>query len=224
VAAAAAAAPCEAGDAAAAVAPSLPGPNFHLTTDRQGHLPNSEAADAAIIAARRLAAIGGEGDRLDLQPNMLLTRPHVPPGLIQPPHCNSPAVRDPEGYAVRQAQQMGAWKDRLCAAADDAVRKRPAGQLGVLEFEKMLTREDGAGAAGAAGGGTGTRLQHCDLDYRWAIDCGRCSAFAGLLASCRLSSRQEVICVHWRLTTLVCSCGVACVLWLCCDEEPLCGR
>ncbi|KAF6250697.1 hypothetical protein COO60DRAFT_1629462 [Scenedesmus sp. NREL 46B-D3] len=129
--------------------------------DRQGCPPNSEAAEAALVAARRLAAIGGEGDRLNLQPNMLLTRPRVAPGLIQPPHCSSPAVQDPEGYAARQALQLGAWRDRLCSAAADAVLPRPAGRRGVLEFGRTLPG-DGA-AAGAAGGLL--RLQRCDMDY-----------------------------------------------------------
>ncbi|KAF6257103.1 hypothetical protein COO60DRAFT_1461341 [Scenedesmus sp. NREL 46B-D3] len=159
VTAAGAAACDEAGDA---VSPALPGPDFSRTTDRQGCPPNSEAAEAALVAARRLAAIGGEGDRLNLQPNMLLTRPRVAPGLIQPPHCSSPAVRDPEGYAARQALQLGAWRDRLCSAAADAVLPRPAGRRGVLEFGRTLPG-DGA-AAGAAGGLL--RLQRCDLDYR----------------------------------------------------------
>jgi hypothetical protein len=77
-------------------------------------------------------------------------------------------VKDPEGYAARQAQQMGVWKGRLCSAADDAIRVRPAGLRAAVEFEKMLPRDvDAAAAAGGVeGGGQLFRLQQCDLDYR----------------------------------------------------------
>jgi hypothetical protein len=68
---------------------------------------------------------------------------------------------------------MGALRDRLCAAADDAVRRKAPGQLRVMEFDRMQAREDGAGATAAGGGGI--RLQQCDLDYRWAmVDISRC--------------------------------------------------
>jgi hypothetical protein len=67
-----------------------------------------------------------------------------------------------------------------------------------MEFERMLARGDGASAAAGVGG---TRLQHCDLDYRWVeANISRCSASELGFRFKQYSSSEAVGCVHWQLT------------------------